>query len=259
MSTITFKKTLITPELAAKLLLFTPHARPINHSRVRRYADDMSAGRWLETAETIKLSRDGVPVNGHHRLRAVVLSGVSVWFHVAHGVDPSALMAMDTGLCTRASDWSGRQNATRGFAMLNSILRGFGMHSPQPSRGCLQEMWDEFGDEHIQFGALARSRLVDATGSMAVACVHRVNRERASVMRDRLLQKASLPMHSPEQSWLRARGNRSRHVMETSAMALRMAVAAVKGDEVRLMKAMVNEQEAERVLSLSSVLRIKSK
>lgn len=257
MSAIDFYRALVTPAMAAALLERTPHARPINASRVRRYADDMIAGRWLETAETIKQETDGTVVNGHHRLRAVVLSGVATWFHFARGVSPSALIAMDSGMNVRSSDWSGRQNANRGFAMLNAILRGFGLNSPSPSRGCLQEMWDAFGDEHIQFGAQVRSKLVDASGSMAVAVVHRIDVARGVVMRDRLSQTASVPVDSPEQAWLRARDRSTYSTVDASTMGVRMAVAAVSGEEIKVLRAQVNTKEAERVLRLTKVLDVK--
>jgi hypothetical protein len=258
MSAIDFYQVLVTPTMAAALLEQTPHARPINAARVRRYADDMLAGRWrTNTAEAIKLTVDGVVVNGHHRLRAVVLSGVATAFHAARGVSPDVLEVLDSGMSVRTSDWSGRHNANRGFAMLNSILRAFGIATPAASRGCLQEMWDAIGDEHIQFGAQVRSRLVDAPGSMAVACVHRVDVGRAEVMRDRLLQATSLPANSPEQAWLRARSNRTYTTVETSIMGMRIALAAVGGEEIKVLSPRVNEKDAERALRLTAVLNIK--
>ena len=254
---VTFDAMLVTPAVAARMLERTPYERPINAGRVRRYADDLIAGRWLETGETIKLTSDGTLLNGHHRMRAIVLSGVTTWLYVAKGVSPSALTAMDSGMNVRSSDWSGRQNANRGFAMLNSILRGFGINYPQPSRGCLQQMWDTVGDEHIQFGAGARTRLVCASASMAIAVVHRLDRARAEVMRGRLLQSLVVPLNSPEQAWLRSRDRNTYSTMETSIMAVRMAVAAVCGEEIRLLRPQVNAKEAERVLMLTSVLDVK--
>ena len=257
MSKIEFYRTLVTPAMALALLAHAPYARSINTSRVTRYASDMIAGRWLETAETIKLTHDGIVVNGHHRLRAVVVSKVATWFHFARGVDPGALSAMDSGMGVRSSDWSNRQNAVRGFAMLNSIARSFRLTSPPLSRGCLQEMWDVFGDEHIRFGAQVQSKLVDAPGSLAIACVHRIDKERAAVMRERMLQNTSLPMNSPEQAWLRARSNRTCSTVESSIMGIRTALAVVKGEEIKALKAMVNERDAERALRLTPVLNIK--
>lgn len=256
MSDIKFSRELVTPGMAAALLKNTPHARTINASRVRRYADDMIAGRWLaDTAELIKLTSAGVLLGGHHRMRAIVLSGVPCWMHLAHGVDPSTLVVQDSGMPVRSSDWSDRTNAKRGFAMLNSILRAFGMQTPPPSRGCLQEMWDEFGDDAVQFGAQAKSRLIDAPGSLAIGAVWRVMPDRAGIMRDRMVN-TSAPEGSPEQVWLRARSGRKYDTNESSAMGIRLATAVVNDEQVGLIRPNITK-DAERVLRLTGVLNTK--
>jgi ParB-like chromosome segregation protein Spo0J len=65
---------LVTPEVARSLIWDAP----INESKVQEYAKIMAEGEWNGP---IKI-RDGKVLNGHHRLRAVILAGVPVEFEV---------------------------------------------------------------------------------------------------------------------------------------------------------------------------------
>ena len=59
-----------------------------NRTRRQRHVDvmaaDMQEGRWVETHEPIAMSVDGNLIDGHHRLAALVQSGLAgMWFWVA--------------------------------------------------------------------------------------------------------------------------------------------------------------------------------
>lgn len=78
---------IITPKLAETYLAHnTNNYRKINHSNVKKYAQDMKDGKWEETAEPISFSPSGVLLNGQHRLSAIIKAGVPVPMVVARDV-----------------------------------------------------------------------------------------------------------------------------------------------------------------------------
>lgn len=98
-------KLLITPAMAKAMLENGIRNRRLNKEAIARYVSDMVAGRWKQdTGELIKISKDGKPIDGYHRLTAVVLSGSSIWFHVASGLDESVFDVLDTGKSRSAND-----------------------------------------------------------------------------------------------------------------------------------------------------------
>ena len=80
---------LITPEIARQLLLRNriEFQRKLKMRVVNSYAQDMKAGLWQKNGEPIHLDSDGRLVNGQHRLRAIIESGVSIELYVIHNVD----------------------------------------------------------------------------------------------------------------------------------------------------------------------------
>jgi hypothetical protein len=97
----------VTPEIAERWLGMNGHNRLIRGATVRQYARDMTAGDWRLTGETIKFAPDGTLLDGQHRLKAVVLSGVTIPMFVARGIDPEAQNVMDSGRKRTASDMLG--------------------------------------------------------------------------------------------------------------------------------------------------------
>lgn len=96
---------LITPEYAKELLSKNIINRPIKDARVYRYANDMADGKWKEdTGELIKLDDQGSPIDGQHRLLAIIKSGKSINFHVAVDCDSEIQHVLDTGANRNGSD-----------------------------------------------------------------------------------------------------------------------------------------------------------
>lgn len=71
--------------------------RNLNPSVVRRYAADMSAGRWPLTGEPVKFDAQGNLLDGQHRLAAIVAADVTLPIFVVRGLDESSQAFMDTG------------------------------------------------------------------------------------------------------------------------------------------------------------------
>lgn len=87
----------ITPQVAQMMLEHNTHNRNLTENRARRYARDMAAGHWQYTGEAIKFAEDGTLLDGQTRLRAIILSGVTLVMPVWRGIDPKAQLVMDSG------------------------------------------------------------------------------------------------------------------------------------------------------------------
>lgn len=85
----------ITPSLAKTYLDSSPGNRKISRARVREYAAMMSAGRWVVTSQGIAFDREGRLINGHHRLLAIIVAGVTVVMFVARNEDRSNFAYLD--------------------------------------------------------------------------------------------------------------------------------------------------------------------
>lgn len=94
----------ITPQHAAELLGVMGANRNKRLPMIRRYARDMAKGRWALNGETIKISQNGVPIDGQHRLEACILADVAFTTAVAYNVDDAAHYSIDTGMKRTASD-----------------------------------------------------------------------------------------------------------------------------------------------------------
>lgn len=94
----------ITPERAAVMLSTNRANRSLKKDRVIQYADDMSAGRWRATGESVKLDHEGDLIDGQNRLAAIIRSGVTIRMLVVRGVDRSAQVAMDSGVMRTTND-----------------------------------------------------------------------------------------------------------------------------------------------------------
>lgn len=97
-------RTWVTPEFASFVLTHNTGNRPIRQPYVRRYASDMKNGLWNFNGETISFSKDGMLVNGQHRLSACVKSGCPFETVLIFGVEPSAFVTMDDGAKRTGAD-----------------------------------------------------------------------------------------------------------------------------------------------------------
>ena len=87
----------ITPNIAG-VYLSKNTSKNYRHStsRVSRYANDMKRGAWDLNGENIKFDINGELIDGQHRLRAIVESGMTVVIAVQRGVSVEAFKSIDT-------------------------------------------------------------------------------------------------------------------------------------------------------------------
>lgn len=94
----------IDPETAARWLKKNTKNRKLSDTDINTYARDMAAGNWHLTGEAIKFAPDGRLLDGQHRLRAIIKSGVTITMLVIRNVSADAQSVMDTGKKRTASD-----------------------------------------------------------------------------------------------------------------------------------------------------------
>ena len=100
-----FKKILVTPTLAKQYLEANVKNRNVNQGQVIFYANQMESGKWKEdTGECIKISKEGVILDGQHRLLAIIRSNKSMFFHFALDVEQDVFSVLDTGKQRSAGD-----------------------------------------------------------------------------------------------------------------------------------------------------------
>ena len=87
----------LTPELANEYLCKNPSNRKLSKAAVRRWADAMRAGHWQVNGESIKFNTADELVDGQHRLKAVVVSGVTIDSIVIRGLEKTAFETLDAG------------------------------------------------------------------------------------------------------------------------------------------------------------------
>lgn len=100
-----FEKVLITPTMAQKFLDNNPMNRRLSQPTISTYKNEMLDGRWKEdTAECIKITKEGKIIDGQHRLTAIVKAKCSVNMHVAFDMEESVFDVLDTGKMRNATD-----------------------------------------------------------------------------------------------------------------------------------------------------------
>src|SRR4051794_31155207 len=94
----------VTPAVAADMLAANTKNRTLRRTLVDVYAADMAKGNWQFTGEAVKISTDGVLLDGQHRLEAIVQAGVTVPMLVVRGLPRATQDVMDSGAKRSAAD-----------------------------------------------------------------------------------------------------------------------------------------------------------
>ena len=94
----TVRKRLITPDRAQDWLENNSKTnRNIKSKTVKRYAEEMRQGNWIETTDTIKFDTRGCLIDGQHRLMAIVDSKVTIPLYVATNLPEETIQYLDLG------------------------------------------------------------------------------------------------------------------------------------------------------------------
>ena len=93
MKKIIAKLVSVTPDYAATLLEKNTTNRNISQITVKRYAQAMASGEWMQNGQTITIAEDGTILDGQHRLWAVIESGITITFLIVFNVKKDFLRA----------------------------------------------------------------------------------------------------------------------------------------------------------------------
>ncbi len=119
----------VTAPLAKTLLASNAdNQRGIRMNKVDQYVRDMLAGSWPITGETIKVSTEGVLIDGQHRLTAVVHAAklrpeIGVPMLIAYNVDPAVMPVLDTGVPRGLHDLVGITTHATNSTLVAAVVR----------------------------------------------------------------------------------------------------------------------------------------
>jgi len=77
-----YKKVFVTPEMAAAWLSTNPRNRNIKRDKVAKLTAAIKNGEYELTHQCVALDCDGMLIDGHHRLNAIVAAGIATWMPV---------------------------------------------------------------------------------------------------------------------------------------------------------------------------------
>lgn len=145
---------LVTPPLADEWLQRNDDNRRMSPSRVLKFAEDMEAGRWAQYhPHGIAFDRNGRLIDGQHRLKAVEVSGVSIWMRVTKDLEPRMHIVFDLGTPRSTANMFQRAGITSG-AQIAGIAAMLHMIDTKPdsiwtSTGYPSKTWQlEFVQQH---------------------------------------------------------------------------------------------------------------
>jgi len=121
----------VTPAMALNWLdNANTNNRTVNDAHVQRLARDMKQGKWILTHEGIAFDRNGILLDGQHRLWAIVEADAPIEMHIWRDVTRDALMAIDCGKSRSIKDvirLSGDHGQVHHseIAVLRAMLGGF--------------------------------------------------------------------------------------------------------------------------------------
>ena len=104
MSDLTVKMVKVTPEVADNYLKFNTNNRKDKDKHVKFLANQMKSGDFLENGESIVFDKNGDLLDGQHRLKAIVKSGLSFNIPIVRGAKPLTMATYDTGKNRSAAD-----------------------------------------------------------------------------------------------------------------------------------------------------------
>ena len=182
----------ITPERAAEMLATNYiNNRRIRKSVVSRFKADIVDGRWNEDIslvdQPIAFSNTGFLINGQHRLRAILESGMTVYAWCVYGVPEELYNYFDGGVTRSVPDIINVPNATGaatigkvmyaikyGQAPLTAALNGV-MRSGHPSISVTRQQTiaiinedDELINRYINLGQRSRTYMGHNPNNLAI-------------------------------------------------------------------------------------------
>ena len=115
----------MTPELAQKYLDTQINNRKANNDWVNALAQSIARGEWVMDGNSIKMDDAGHLIDGQHRLRAVVKSGITVPMEVKSGFNPNAIYVIDAFTKSRSLADVATLNKIPNGHMLSTVIKNY--------------------------------------------------------------------------------------------------------------------------------------
>ena len=91
--------------------------RPQSEQTIRKYAQEMKAGRWKLNGESIIFGSSGRLLNGQHRLKACILANVPFQTVIVKGADDATFDTIDDGKSRNLGDVLAIRGETGAYAL----------------------------------------------------------------------------------------------------------------------------------------------
>jgi hypothetical protein len=88
----------ITPEMATVYLAHNDSNRPLSERSAKKLANAILRGEWKMNGDCIRISSDGVLLDGQHRLRAIQIANQPVQTMVVEGLSSDVFATIDQGV-----------------------------------------------------------------------------------------------------------------------------------------------------------------
>lgn len=112
----------VTPAMAIKWLERNHRNRTMNPANYEKLKRALIAGDWRLTTDAIGFNADGDLMNGQHRLRAIVDTGIPAQLLIARGLNSAAMDVIDTGRARKIDDVFKLRGETD-VKLLSSVVR----------------------------------------------------------------------------------------------------------------------------------------
>lgn len=203
------KKMAMTPALAIHWLETRAPNRTISMDHVKRLAARMKTG-WLDQPDGIKFNKDGLLIDGQHRLWAIIEADIAVEMMVYEGVDEAAMTTFDTGRSRtvaqayqiKHSDKRSRRKVETAGVLyaLNRNVACFRLDNADHAATLIERYQDAIewvvylsaGNKH------QTSRLLPASVRGALALAYRCHQRTTKAFVDAMITGAMLQEDSPE-------------------------------------------------------------
>lgn len=106
MDGLTFETMWVTPSIGKQWLGdMIQKQRNLKPRKLASFTNDMKHGRWRQNGDVVRFNRKGEFIDGHHRVRALIDSGIpGLTMTVVRGVDEAAITTIDTGSARTFAD-----------------------------------------------------------------------------------------------------------------------------------------------------------
>lgn len=212
--TIAFRLETVTPNMARQWLdRRDPLNRMISSQTVRAIADEMLAGRWRVTHQTIAFDKEGKLFDGQHRLSAIVLADVSVRMYVARYKSDDldeAKLACDTGRMRSIGnvlDITGTTSRGKG-AIVSAVVAAMKSHGGRGTKKLTAATVTEYYARHRAsidwaIGALPRPEF-NSIAMAALALAHPIEPEKTEKFAALIVTKTGLADGSAAHAFVQA-------------------------------------------------------